>query len=624
MAKTGLKDDVYCLKRAMKLWREYAPKYWTFSIIGRILWQVSAYFSLTMSALLLDEISGARDEKRLIIFAMLTVIGGFIFSVLFRAAHMKENILDSQNHYKYTQIMFDANCSLQYEHLENPDVRLLHEKIDATTRSVNGGLGGVLETVPQFVQAVTEIVFSLSLTIVALFASATGSFTGILGLINSPLSTAAMLIVILLFSLLTAKLSKLRQLRVDSALSEVSLTNRQYMAYGDLWGEDMTIFGLHPIVLDEYRKHTLRPKWLLKLQKTFLIFGALDVPKNVIMEIIIHLYVAAKAFMGAFGIGSFVLYEGAISRFVKAIDGLSSIITRMRFNTKYLQTTYEFFDLPNDMYKGTLAVEKRDDLDYEIAFKDVSFKYPRTDFWALRHVSMKFRIGDKIAIVGENGSGKSTFIKLLCRLYDPTEGKILLNGIDITRYRYTEYMSLFSVVFQDFRLFDFSIGDNVSAGLGYDEKRARECLTRAGMLQKLNELDKKAAADGKNALDYCIGREYDIEGVDFSGGEEQKTALARALYKDAPFVILDEPTANLDPVAEAAVYENFNQIARDRTSVFISHRLSSCRFCERILVFDKGSIVQDGGHERLYVDGGKYKQLWDAQAGYYVEGRFSG
>ena len=141
------------------------------------------------------------------------------------------------------------------------------------------------------------------------------------------------------------------------------------------------------------------------------------------------------------------------------------------------------------------------------------------------------------------------------------------------------------------------------------------------MGEKLNELDKKAAENGRNALDYCIGREYDIEGVDFSGGEEQKIALARALYKDAPFVILDEPTANLDPIAEAAVYENFNKISKDRTSVFISHRLSSCRFCERILVFDKGQIAQDGAHERLYAEGGKYRELWDAQAGYYVEGR---
>lgn len=617
MAKIRLKDDISALGRAVKLWRGYATKYWTFAIIERILQRISVYFSLTMSALLLDEISGARDKDKLILFAVLTVFGGFLFSVITRVMQMKTSVLDSHNYYRYTQIMFDENCKLQYEHLENPDVKLLNEKIDANTRTIYGGLMSVLYILPRIAEVLTELILSLSLTAVALFAGASAQFSGILGFINSPWSACVMLLIILGFSALTAKLQVSRKKREDEARSDISLTSRRYRAYGDLWGEDMTIFGLHPIVLEEYRRHTLRPQWLLKLQKTGLIFGALDAPKNAAMQILIHLYVAAKAFCGAFGIGSFVLYEGAISRFVGAIDDLAELITQIRFNTGYLMTTYEFFDLPNNMYQGTLAVEKRDDLDYEIEFKDVSFKYPRTEDYVLRHVSMKFKIGDKIAIVGENGSGKSTFIKLLCRLYDPTEGMILLNGIDITRYRYDEYMSLFSVVFQDFKLFGFPLGDNVSAGFGYDEARARDCLERAGMSQKLNELDKKSGEDGKSALDYCMGREYDINGIEFSGGEEQKTALARAIYKAAPFVILDEPTASLDPLAEAAVYENFNKISKDRTSVFISHRLSSCRFCERILVFDRGRIVQDGEHEGLINEEGKYKQLWNAQAGYY-------
>lgn len=186
MAKTRLKDDIYCLKRAMKIWRKYAPKYWTFYMIEKILQQVSVYFSLTMSALLLDEISGARDEKRLIIFALLTIFGGFLFSVLSRAAQMKESILDSRNYYKYTQIMFDANCNLQYEHLEDPDVRLLSEKIDANTRTIYGGLMSILYNVPNTIGALTDLVLSLSLTAAALFASASGQFSGILGFINSP------------------------------------------------------------------------------------------------------------------------------------------------------------------------------------------------------------------------------------------------------------------------------------------------------------------------------------------------------------------------------------------------------------------------------------------------------
>lgn len=289
-------------------------------------------------------------------------------------------------------------------------------------------------------------------------------------------------------------------------------------------------------------------------------------------------------------------------------------------NNVYLEELYAYLDLPNDMYKGTLAVEKRDDNDYEIEFRDVSFKYPRTETWVLRHVSMKFKIGDKLAIVGENGSGKTTFIKLLCRLYDPTEGKILLNGIDITRYRYDEYMALFSVVFQDFTLFAFPLGEVVAADHTYDPAKVRDCLIRAGMGDKLADLDNDLRATEKDALKRAIGRDYDREGIDFSGGEMQKIALARALYKDAPFVILDEPTAALDPIAEAAVYENFNELVKDKTAVFISHRLSSCRFCDHIAVFDHGQMIQHGSHDELLADErNKYYELWHAQAQYYTE-----
>ena len=224
---------------------------------------------------------------------------------------------------------------------------------------------------------------------------------------------------------------------------------------------------------------------------------------------------------------------------------------------------------------------------------------------------MKFKIGDRLAIVGENGSGKTTFIKLLCRLYDPTEGTILLNGIDITRYRHDEYMALFSVVFQDYKLFPFSLAANVTASHEYDAEKAEDCLRRAGLAKCLSSLER--------GIETAIGRQYENDGIDLSGGEAQKVALARALYKDAPFVVLDEPTVALDPIAEAAVYESFNQILENKTSIFISHRLSSCRFCDEIAVFENGQIVQRGTHEALVEADGKYRELWNAQAQYYRE-----
>ena len=217
-----------------------------------------------------------------------------------------------------------------------------------------------------------------------------------------------------------------------------------------------------------------------------------------------------------------------------------------------------------------------------------------------------------IAVDGPCGSGKTTFIKLLCRLYDPTEGQILLNGIDIRKYDYRDYMNIFSVVFQDFQLIAQPLGNNVAGAMDYDRERTEKALVDAGFGERLSEMPK--------GLDTYLYKDLDKEGVEVSGGEAQKIAIARALYKDAPFIILDEPTAALDPLAEAEIYSKFDQIAGDRTAVYISHRLSSCKFCDEIAVFDHGQVVQQGGYEELLSnESGKYHELWHAQAQYYAQ-----
>ena len=265
--------------------------------------------------------------------------------------------------------------------------------------------------------------------------------------------------------------------------------------------------------------------------------------------------------------------------------------------------------VPNSTYQGSLTTEKRSDRKCESEFEAVTFRYPGTSTWALRHVSMKFDVGGRLAVVGENGSGKTTFIKLLCRLYDPDEGEIRLNGIDIRKYRYDNYLALFSVVFQDFQLLAQPLGANVAAAEDYDRERAARCLEKAGFGARLAEL--------LNGLDTCLYRDFEEDGVEISGGEAQKIALARVLYQDAPFIVLDEPTAALDPEAEAEVYTKFNDIVEDKTAIYISHRLSSCRFCDQIAVFDGGQVVQQGSHDQLIREEGKYQSLWNAQAQYY-------
>ena len=617
--KNTLRENWNLIKRAIGIWGKIMPHFWVWQMICTLFEAFTPYFGLYMSAALVNELANGCDYKKMIFLAGITVTGGFAISVITRLLQSKRRIKDYLMWQKHDAYIFHVQNNMQYEHLEDPDVELMKSKIQSVKSATGGGLPMVKQAVQRLLVSVLNILFSVSLTVSMFTMTAKEDLTGIFAFVNSPISAIVILTIIILNTIASIKLSAVSAAKQAESLDGMAVQGTFESVWGPAWGADLYIHGGFKDILNhEFRKMRLRPKWLEKLNRTRIHVGILSVLQNAVLDISVFLFVAAKAFIGVFGIGNFLLYQGTIRRFISAVSDFVSEFGKLQHNNIYLKQLYEYLDLPNNMYKGTLAVEKRDDNDYEIEFRDVSFKYPRTDTWALSHVNMKFKIGDKLAIVGENGSGKTTFIKLLCRLYDPTEGKILLNGIDITRYRYDEYMALFSVVFQDYTLFGFPLGENVAADCTYDAEKVRACLIRAGLGDKLRDLDNDPAAKEKDALKRAIGRDYDNEGIDFSGGEMQKIALARALYKDAPFVILDEPTAALDPIAEAAVYENFNVLVEDKTAVFISHRLSSCRFCDNIAVFDHGELVQEGSHDMLVTDeNGKYSQLWHAQAQYY-------
>ena len=412
-------------------------------------------------------------------------------------------------------------------------------------------------------------------------------------------------------SLLHFFVTKSRTMKTHKAYESVAEMNTTFSAYSNVDSfDDVTIFNMKTIVLKELEKLTKRPKYLKDVEHIEIKHGIINTIISDTITILLFIFVAAKAYIGVFGIGNFMIYRRSVSKFVDGISSLSRIIGLLIHNTRYLKDIFHFLDLPDDMYKGELSVEKRSDNRFDIEFKNVSFKYPGSDDYTLKNVNIKFTVGSKSAVVGMNGSGKTTFIKLLCRLYDPTEGEILLNGIDIRKYKYDEYMKIFSVVFQDFATFPFSVAENVSASLDYDADKVKECLIKAGLAERLDTLP--------YGIETCIGKDYDKNGTDFSGGEKQKLALARALYKGSPFIILDEPTASLDPIAEADIYSRFDEIVDWQTTLYISHRLSSCRFCQNIIVFDNGTIIQQGSHQELLADtNGKYYELWNAQAQYY-------
>lgn len=351
----------------------------------------------------------------------------------------------------------------------------------------------------------------------------------------------------------------------------------------------------------------------LPMYLDFARFSAITDGKNALLSLLsnfaAYLVIGARALYGVLPIGDVLLYAGSVTRAMSDLQTFLATGSEFDYINSYLSTYEDFIAQPSMAYDGTLPIEKRDDGQYEFAFHDVSFSYPGTNIPVLEHVTLSFAVGEKTALVGRNGAGKTTLIKLLCRLYEPTSGYITLNGIDIRKYSYKEYTQAFSVVFQDFHLFSLPLDENIAAGTEIDEAALQSSLAKVGLTECVQRLPQ-----GTHTRLY----NNNGAGVDLSGGEAQRTAIARALYKDAPFVILDEPTAALDPIAEAEIYEQFSQMISGKTAVYISHRMSSCKFCDRIVVLDHGRIAEDGTHDTLLANHGNYANLYETQAQYYT------
>ena len=351
----------------------------------------------------------------------------------------------------------------------------------------------------------------------------------------------------------------------------------------------------------------------LPMYLDFARFSAITDGKNALLSLLsnfaAYLVIGARALYGVLPIGDVLLYAGSVTRAMSDLQTFLATGSEFDYINSYLSTYEDFIAQPSMAYDGTLPIEKRDDGQYEFAFHDVSFSYPGTNIPVLEHVTLSFAVGEKTALVGRNGAGKTTLIKLLCRLYEPTSGYITLNGIDIRKYSYKEYTQAFSVVFQDFHLFSLPLDENIAAGTEIDEAALQSSLAKVGLTDHVQQLPQGVRTRLYN---------NNGSGVDLSGGEAQRTAIARALYKDAPFVILDEPTAALDPIAEAEIYKQFSQMTAGKTAVYISHRMSSCKFCDRIIVLDHGRIAEDGTHGTLLANHGIYANLYETQAQYYT------
>ena len=330
---------------------------------------------------------------------------------------------------------------------------------------------------------------------------------------------------------------------------------------------------------------------------------------NSLRDGISYFYIGYLAITGAVTIGDFSMCIGAAGMLYFSLNGIIDSIQGIVNKCNYAHRYIEFMDYPAAMQKGTRKVTGGD---HTIEFRNVSFKYPRSDKWVLRNINITIDQGEHLSVVGLNGAGKTTFIKLLCRLYDVTEGEILIDGVNIKEYSDEEYRKLFAVVFQDFSLFAFSLRENISfSDDSKNDPTINEVMEKCGLADDVSKLP-----DG---LDTMMFKSFDENGTELSGGQKQKTAIARALYKDAPVVILDEPTAALDPVAEYDIYRQFDTFVGGKTAVYISHRLSSCKFCDRIAVFADCTIKEYGTHDELAgKPGGIYAEMFAAQAQYYI------
>lgn len=321
----------------------------------------------------------------------------------------------------------------------------------------------------------------------------------------------------------------------------------------------------------------------------------------------IYLFIGVKGLYGLFGIGSLVLYCGS---FMQIINGIMKMAATFGKTEEMVPLVNYYFEIMNTKDEMTYGDKELDSDKFEIEFKNVSFRYPGAENYSLKNINLKIDDGEHLAVVGRNGSGKTTFIKLMCRLYDATEGEILINGTNIKEYTKQSIMKLYSVVFQDFQMFSLPLCENVSGGESYDREKLFYCLEKSNVKDRVLSMPDKEKT--------YLYKNIDKSGVEISGGEAQKLALARALYKDAPVVILDEPTAALDPIAEHEIYSRFNSFVQNKTAIYISHRLSSCVFCSRIVVFRSAELVESGTHAQLLEQNATYSELWNAQAQYYM------
>ena len=606
------------VSKVLNLTHRIVPGYLTFVFIINLIAAGQPFVSIYYSSLILDGLF-RHDTFESIFKNVIIMICLDSALVLIRwGLELINWVKKHELTQKINKMLIDKTMDLDFDILEK------HETLDMYKKAKDGMTAGgdirlFIENLAGLIEKISTIVYSLVL-IIPLFipkaVSETGTMSGLGLFLNKWYSFGIMVIVLAVHVFMSYKTNK-KSSQLQMEFFEKNVSYNRYFGY---WfnlifdysiGKYIRLYKMQKLMTKRVQETNDKLEvegnaWINKDLKISII----PVFSQAFMQLSSYVYVGLKAVFGLITTGKCIMYVSSYTRLVESITGISSNFVNLKMESRYLSFFYDYMEIQNKRYDGTIPTEKRDDNVFELEFRDVSFKYANSEVWALRHVNQKITLGTKNAVVGKNGAGKTTFIKLLCRLYEPTEGQILLNGVDIRYYDYEEYAKLFAIVFQDFNLFSFPLGENVAGSNEYDRDRAVKCLEDAGFGERLAKMEK--------GLDTPLYQYDDENGVEISGGEAQKIAIARSLYKDAPFVIMDEPTSALDPVAEFEIYQRFDQMVEGKTSIYISHRMSSCRFCDNIIVFDEGKIIEQGSHDKLMSNKGLYSELWNAQAQYYA------
>lgn len=602
------KSIVLAFKEMQKLEKNTIPS----SIFIAIITAVMPFINIWFSSRIIDLLNYNAEVHTIILNIGLALI---INLILF---FMNNYIGDIQ--FVHKTLMYNNELKniaeklykIEYSKLEDSDFKELIHKHAESQERVYSSFSTFAQMIRDFVYGIVTIVMSIIL-ILPLFKigfTSTGNtyFEKPIFLFSVIISVIIMALIILFIAL------KMNKHQFESE-NQYATLNKIYYYFLNLFsdyktGKEIRLYKEQNII-DDIATSKIVTDGENIMKKTALQCARSSSIVAILASLVgfgVYLFISVKGLLGLFSVGSLVLYCGSFMQIVKGVMKMAWTFGQTEKIIPLVNYYFEILNTRDEMTYGTKELDLANNFDIE--FKNVSFKYPNCETYALKNVNIKINGGEHCAIVGKNGSGKTTFIKLLCRLYDVSEGAIYINGTNIKEYTKDSIIRLYSAVFQDYKIFSLTVAQNIAASDDYDKAKLYDSFEKADIKERILKMVNK-----ENTYLY---KDLEENGVEISGGEAQKLALTRALYKDAPIVILDEPTASMDPIAESSVYSKFNSFVENKTAIYISHRLSSCAFCDNIAVFDKAELVEIGTHQNLIKLNGKYAKLWNAQAEYYL------